>query len=164
LSVAATSRAAPAFDPTRRKEERMEQPVVEVDTLIDAEPAKVWAAMTNKQSPMFMGATMETDWRPGSRYTLRGEWNGNSFTDYGEIETAEPGKELSFTHWSKTPEPPESYHLVRYLLAPVGTRTRVTLDQFDRGKPQNIDDKTRAEFRKNWTMMLDGLKKAAEGK
>jgi hypothetical protein len=40
----------------------------------------------------------------------------------------------------------------------------VTLDQFDRGKPQNIDDKTRAEFRKNWTMMLDGLKKAAEGK
>ena len=76
----------------------MDSPVVEVDTTIAAPPDKVWAAMTNTQSPMFMGATMETDWRPGSSYTLRGEWNGNAFTDYGKIETAEPGKELSFTH------------------------------------------------------------------
>jgi hypothetical protein len=40
----------------------------------------------------------------------------------------------------------------------------VTLAQFGRGKPQSFDDKTKAEFTKNWTMMLDGLKKAAEGK
>lgn len=142
----------------------MDEPVVEVETSIDAPPDKVWAAMTNTQSPMFLGATMETEWRPGSRYTLRGEWNGNAFTDYGEIETAEPGRELSFTHWSKTPEPPASYHLVRYRIAPAGTGSKVTLAQFGRGKPQSVDDKTRAEFRKTWAMMLDGLKKAAEGK
>ena len=81
----------------------MAEPVVEVDTTVDAPPDKVWTALTNKKSPMFMGATMDTDFKAGSKYTLKGEWNGNAFTDYGAIETAEPGKELSFTHWSKTP-------------------------------------------------------------
>lgn len=142
----------------------MDQPVVEVDTTIDAPPDAVWAAMTNRKSPMFMGATMETDWAPGSKYTLRGEWNGNKFTDYGEIETAGAPKELLFTHWSKTPEPPENYNAVRVRIAPDSTRSKVTLAQFARGKAQSFDDKTRAEFRKNWAMMLDGLKKAAEGK
>ncbi len=140
----------------------MEKPVVKVETQIKARPEKVWAAMTNRKSPMFMGATMETDWKPGSKYTLRGEWNGNAFTDYGKIETAVPGEELSFTHWSKTPEPPESYNAVTYTLQPDGAGTKVTLAQFARGKAQSFDDKTNAEFKKNWSMMLDGLKKAAE--
>ena len=140
----------------------MDKPVVEVETQINADPQTVWAAMTNKQSPMFMGATMDTDWRPGSRYTLKGEWAGKGFTDYGEIETAEPRKELSFTHWSKTPERPESYNLVRYRIEPDGKRSKVTLAQFSRGKEQKFDDKAKAEFKKNWTMMLDGLKTAAE--
>ena len=105
---------------------------------------------------------MDTDWQPGSPYTLKGEWGGKSFTDYGEIETAEPRKELSFTHWSKTPERPESYNLVRYRIEPDGKRSNVTLAQFSRGKAQDFDDKAKAEFKKNWTMMLDGLKTAAE--
>jgi uncharacterized protein YndB with AHSA1/START domain len=140
----------------------MDEPVVEVDTTIDADAATVWKAMTNKQSPMFMGATIDTDWTPGSQYTLKGEWGGKPFTDYGEIETASTGKELSFTHWSKTPERPESYNLVRYRISPAGKGSKVTLAQFARGKAQDFDDKAKAEFKKNWAMMLEGLKKAAE--
>lgn len=140
----------------------MDEPVVEVDTVVNASPDKVWAAITNRESPMFMGATMDTDFKPGSKYTLKGEWNGNAFTDYGAIETAEPGKELSFTHWSKTPSPPESYNAVRVRIAPEGKGSKVSLAQLARGKPQSFDDKQKAEFKKNWTMMLDGLKKAAE--
>jgi uncharacterized protein YndB with AHSA1/START domain len=146
----------------QKKEDGMDKPVVEVETSIDADPAKVWSAMTRTKSPMFMGATMETDWTPGSRYTLRGEWNGKGFTDYGEIETVEPNRELSLTHWSKTPERPESYNAVRYRIAPEGKGSKVTLAQFGRGKAKDFDDKTIAEFRKTWTMMLDGLKQAAE--
>ncbi len=142
----------------------MDEPVVEVETIIEATPETVWTAMTNRKSPMFMGATMETDWRPGSKYTLRGEWNGNAFTDYGVIETAEPRKELSFTHWSRTPEPPESYNAVRVRIAPEGAGSKVTLAQLGRGTAQDFDDTTKAEFRKNWAMMLDGLKQAAEAK
>ena len=141
----------------------MDEPVVEVETRIAAKPDKVWGAMTAKKSPMFMGATMDTNWQPGSPYTLKGEWQGRPFTDYGQIEIALPGRELSFTHWSKTPEPPESYNAVRYQIFPDGAGSKVTLTQFQRGKPQQFDDKAKAEFRKNWAMMLDGLKKAAEG-
>ena len=141
----------------------MNEPVVEVETQIAARPDKVWTAMTQKKSPMFMGAIMDTDFQPGSDYTLHGEWQGRPFTDYGKIETALPGRELSFTHWSKTPEPPESYNAVRYQIAPQGSGSKVTLAQFQRGKAQHFDDKTKAEFKKNWSMMLEGLKKAAEG-
>ena len=140
----------------------MDQPVVSVDTTINASPDKVYAAMTQTSSPMFMGAKFETDWKPGSKYTLKGEWNGTSFTDYGAIESAEPGKELSFTHWSKTPEPPESYNAVRVRIAPDGPGSKVSLAQLARGKPQSFDDRQKAEFKKNWAMMLDGLKTAAE--
>jgi len=144
-------------------DEKIETPVVEVETTIAASPDRVWSAMTSTQSPMFLGATMDTDWKRGSKYTLRGEWGGQPFTDYGEIETAMPGKELTFTHWAKTPERPESYNAVRYTLQPEGNGTRVTLAQFARGKAQSFDEKTKAEFKKNWTMMLDGLKNAVEG-
>lgn len=141
----------------------MPEPVVEVEKTIHADADTVWKAMTSKKSPMFMGATMDTDFKPGSSYTLKGEWGGKAFTDYGEIETVKKGEELSFTHWAKTKEPPESYNLVRYRLKPDGKNTKVTLAQFSRGKQQTFDDKAKDEFRKNWTMMLDGLKKAAEG-
>ena len=140
----------------------MQEAVVSVDKRIKASPDKVWAVLTQSKSPMFMGATMDTDWKPGSQYTLKGEWNGNAFTDYGTIEIAVPGKELSFTHWAKTPEPPESYNAVHVTLAPDGSGTKATLSQFARGKVQSFDDKTKAEFSKNWAMMLDGLKQAAE--
>ena len=140
----------------------MDQPVVEVETAIDAPPDKVWTAMTNRKSPMFMGATMETNWAPGSKYTLNGEWNGNKFTDYGEIETANAPKELTFTHWSKTEARPESYNAVQIRLEPSGKGTKATLAQFARGRAQSFDDKAKAEFKKNWAMMLNGLKKAAE--
>lgn len=140
----------------------MDDPIVEVETVIDAPPDKVWAAMTQPKSPMFMGATMKTDWRAGSTYTLKGEWNGISFMDYGEIETAEPGKELSYTHWSKTPERPKSYNLVRTRIVPAGKGSKVTLAQFGRGEQQPVDQKNKAEFKKNWAMMLDALKVAAE--
>jgi uncharacterized protein YndB with AHSA1/START domain len=141
----------------------MDEPVVEVETSIDASPDRVWSAMTNRTSPMFMGATMDTDWRPGSGYTLKGEWQGQPFTDYGKIETAVPGRELSITHWSRTPEPPESYNAVRYALTPEGAGTKVTLTQFQRGTPKTFDQAAKDEFRKTWTMMLAGLKRAAEG-
>jgi uncharacterized protein YndB with AHSA1/START domain len=118
--------------------------------------------MTSKQSPMIMGATMDTDWKPGSKYTLKGEFNGKKFTDYGEIEHVDPGRELTFTHWSETPKAPESYNAVKYTLSAHGKGTKVTLEQFSRGRKQAFDDKQKAEFKKNWSMMLDGLKTAAE--
>ena len=140
----------------------MDDQVVEVETTVNADADTVWKAMTNSKSPMFMGATMDTDWSPGSSYKLHGEWGGKPFADYGEIEVAEPSKELSFTHWAKTPERPESYNFLRYRIVPDGEQSKVILTQFNRGKAKSYDDKTKAEFEKTYAMMLEGLKKAAE--
>lgn len=140
----------------------MDDQVVEVETTVNADAGTVWKAMTNARSPMFMGATMDTDWSEGSRYKLHGEWGGKPFADYGEIEVAKAPTELSLTHWSKTPERPESYNLLRYRITPDGERSKVTLTQFSRGEARTYDDTTRAEFEKTYGMMLEGLKQAAE--
>jgi uncharacterized protein YndB with AHSA1/START domain len=142
----------------------VEEPIVEIETRIDAAPGTVWQAMTSKTSPMFMGATMETDWMPGSRYRLHGEWGGKPFEDFGEVETADAPKELGLTHWAKTRERPASYNFLRFKIAPEGEGSKVTLAQFARGEAKAYDDKAKAEFKKNYEIMLDGLKQAAEGR
>ena len=58
---------------------------------------------------------------------------------------------------------PASYHIVKYDLSPQGDQTRVTLSQFNEGEDKSVDAKTKAEFEKNWTMMLNGLKQTVEG-
>ena len=140
----------------------MDELVVEVETKVDAKPDTVWTAMTNKKSPMFMGATMDSDWTPGSTYRLHGDWGGKPFEDFGEIETADAPEELAFTHWAKTKERPANYNFLRFRVVPDGEGSKVSLAQFNRGEPKAYDDKTKAEYKKNYAMMLDGLKKAAE--
>ena len=144
----------------------MQKPVVEVDTTIAADAATIWKAMTRKQSAMFPGTEVDTDWEIGHPITFSGEWKGKPFKDKGEIQTFKEAEELSFTHWSAMSgeaDRPENYHVVRYRLEAQGERTRVTLSQFNEGDKAEIDAQTRAEFKKNWTMMLEGLKKSAEG-
>lgn len=141
----------------------MPQPVVEVATSIKAGPDAVWQAMT--EGAMFPGTSIESDWKIGHPIVFKGEWQGKSFTDRGEIQSLAEAKELSFTHWSQKGDStarPASYHLVQYQLEPQGQGTHVTLRQFNQGEDTKIDDKTRAEFEKNWTMMLGGLKKTVE--
>ena len=142
----------------------MDKPVVEVGTTINAEPKAVWAAMTRKQSAMFPGTEVETDWQEGHAITFSGDWKGKAFKDRGELQTVKADKELSFTHWSELsgePDRPENYHVVRYVLEADGKKTRVTLSQTNKGKAE-IDAATKAEFKKNWQMMLDGLKQDVE--
>ncbi len=141
----------------------MPKPLIEVETTIAVPPAKVWAAM--RQGAMFPGTEIDTDWQAGHPIVFSGEWNGKAFTDRGEIRRLTETEELSFTHWSDkagTGQPSPSYHLVQYRLYPAGSGTRVTLSQFNEGQDTTVDAKTKAEFEKNWTMMLESLKKAAE--
>ena len=143
----------------------MDKPVVQVDTTIKADAATVWEAMTGKQSALFPGTEVKTDWKVSHPITFTGEWKGTPFKDRGEIQSYSDKSELSFTHWSEKggeTTRPESYHLVRYALRPDGKQTTVTLSQFNLGKNTEIDAKTKVEFEKTWSFMLDGLKKAAE--
>jgi uncharacterized protein YndB with AHSA1/START domain len=142
----------------------MDKPVVEVETTVAADPKNIWKAMTAKKTAMFPGTDVDTDWKVGHPITFTGEWKGKKFKDKGQIETFDPPKELAFTHWSEMSgeaDRPENYHVVRFTLQPDGKKTRVKLSQINKGK-EEVGAKAQAEFKKNWQMMLDGLKKSIE--
>lgn len=142
----------------------MDQPLVEVETVVEADAASVWDVLTARKSAMFMGADVETDWGPGSPISFTGEFEGKAFKDLGEIRDVEERRRLTFTHYSPTsgkPDVPDSYNLVDVRLEPEGNRTRVRLSQTPLGDARP-DDQTVAAFRRNWEVMLGGLKAAAE--
>ena len=139
-----------------------------VSTKINASPSKVWQALIDKRNlkAMWFGADVETNWRIGTPIFWRGDWKGTKFEDKGVIKTFAPGKKLSFTHWSplsKVPDTPEHYHTVTFDLAPAGKGTEVVLTQENHDDSELRKPESREELKKNWTMLLDGLKKAVEG-
>jgi len=139
----------------------------QVSTEIAASPSRVWAALTNTQTlkTFFFGSDIETSWREGSPIYFRGDWNGRKYQDKGTIEAFKPDETLSFTHWSDlsgVPDQPENYHIVTFALSPAGDRTRVTLTQENRNETESVTPESKKELEKNWTMVLDGLKKAVE--
>jgi uncharacterized protein YndB with AHSA1/START domain len=146
----------------------MNEPTAQVSNEIRATPNEVWKALTTPSllKKYFMGADVESDFKVGSPITFRGEFKGKTYQDKGEIRAATPGKRLEFSHFSSLsgqPDQPENYHLVSIDLWPNEDGTKVTLTQSNlQGGPKPSDAKMRAEFEKNWSGVLAGLKKVVE--
>jgi uncharacterized protein YndB with AHSA1/START domain len=144
----------------------MTQATAQVSRTIDAPAGEVWKALTTPEiiRTYFFGADMETDWKVGSPVKIRGEMKGKAYEDKGEVRSFDPGRRLAFSHFSPSTgqrDEPENYHLVTYELEPEGDRTKVTLTQSNlTGGIRESDVKHRAEYEKNWAMVLDGLEKA----
>ena len=130
---------------------------------IDARPEDVWEALTDpaKIREYMFGSDVSTDWQPGSTITWKGEFEGKSYEDKGEILTVEPGRLLEVSHFSPLSgqeDKPENYHRVRYELQSVeGDRTRVRLTQDNSGSAEEAEHSSAT-----WQAMLDGLKKVVE--
>ena len=142
----------------------MDRPVVEVETFVDADAKAVWDALTARRSAMFMGAQVDTDWKAGSPISFTGEFEGKAFHDHGKIRDMDERSRLAFTHYSPTsgkPDVPDSYNFIDIRLEPEGDGTRVRLSQTPLGGDPP-DEATVAAYRRNWQVMLDGLRKAAE--
>jgi uncharacterized protein YndB with AHSA1/START domain len=130
---------------------------------IDAPRAKVWSALVTPSAikQYMFGADVRSDWDEGGAITWSGEWQGKPFKDKGVIRKIKPQDLLQYTHFSPLaglPDTPENYHLVTIELADRGDQTGVTLTQDNNS---TAEEKTHSE--KNWTMMLEGLKKFVEG-
>ena len=70
----------------------MRNHVAVAEVQIDATPARVWRALTDPaeiEQYMF-GSKVETDWEPGSRIVWKGEYEGKSYEDHGEILRSNP--------------------------------------------------------------------------
>jgi uncharacterized protein YndB with AHSA1/START domain len=137
--------------------------VAHASVSIAAPPAAVWRALTDPAmiTKYMFGATVVSDWRPGSSIVWKGEYQGRSYEDKGKVLRAEPARLLEYTHFSPLaglPDEPENYHRVTVELASEAGGTRVTLAQ-----DRNLSDDERQHSERNWATMLDGLKRVVEG-
>lgn len=136
--------------------------VARATTTISAPADRVWDALVNPETikQYMMGATVTSDWKPGSPITWKGEYNGKAFEDKGRIVRVERGKSIEYTHYSPMtgqPDVPENYHVVTVTLSPEGDGTRVDLTQTN-----NPTADGRKHSEQNWNQMLAGMKKVVE--
>jgi len=139
----------------------------QVRTIVNAPPNAVWKALTNASTlkQFFFGSDISTDFSVGSPIRFRGEWKGKPYEDKGNIQAFDVDKRLSFTHWSPLSgmeDKPENYHIVTFELRPASAGTEVILTQTNQNDDEPLTPENRKEYEKNWTMVLDGLKKAVE--
>jgi uncharacterized protein YndB with AHSA1/START domain len=140
----------------------IEDNIATAEVTINATRERVWQALVSPAEikKYMFGSDVRSDWKPGSPITFQGEFKGKRYEDKGRIVEAQPGRVLSYTHFSPLaglPDKPENYHTVTIALSDAGGATRVTLTQ-----DHNATDEARRESEKNWTMMLGGLKKLLE--
>jgi uncharacterized protein YndB with AHSA1/START domain len=132
------------------------------ETEVNAKPDEVWSALTDPDSieQYMFGSRVETDWKEGSPIVWKGEYEGKSYEDRGEILEVEPPRRLKMTHFSEMSgddDRPENYHTVLYELEDNGQMTRVRLTQ-DNNKTAEAAEHSQT----NWEKMLTGLKEVVE--
>jgi uncharacterized protein YndB with AHSA1/START domain len=146
----------------------MSEITAEATVDINAPRSEVWQSLTDpaKIKEYYLGAEVQTDWSVGSPITFKGEWNGKSFEDKGEILVFEPERKLAYSHFSPSggkPDERENYHVVEVTLAERDDKTVVTLRQSNLdGGVTDEDRANRDDYETNWKHMLDGLKKTTE--
>ena len=124
--------------------------VARADIDVDASPQQVWRTITAHASEVSLGATVESDWRPGSPISWKGEWEGKEFEDTGEILEAVVPYRLVLTHST-------ARHVITYELSGNRDGTRVELSQ-----DGNASDRAASESAANWRKHLEAVKERAE--
>lgn len=120
-------------------------------------PERVWHALTDpgEIKQYFLGTNVVTDWQVGGDIFWRGEWQGKTYEDRGQVLEFEPLKRLKVSHYSPLtglPDVPENYHTVTWTLDPAPDGTTVTIRQGNNRSEGEI-----AESEKVWQTVLDGL-------
>jgi uncharacterized protein YndB with AHSA1/START domain len=102
-----------------------------------------------------------TDWKKGNPIYFRGEWEGKPYEDKGTILDIAPEKFLKYNYWSNmsgTPDIPENYAAVTYMLTRNGTMTVLSIVQ---DGIATEDQQKHSE--ENWRVVMGGMKKLVEG-
>jgi uncharacterized protein YndB with AHSA1/START domain len=136
--------------------------VATAETEIRAPRSEVWRALTDPDQirKYMFGSTVETDWKPGSPITWKGEYEGKRYEDKGEILEVVEERRLKVSHFSPLSgeeDAPENYHTLLYELEEDDGTTHVSLSQ-DNNRSEEAAEHSRA----NWEKMLSGLKQVVE--
>ncbi|HEX2788012.1 MAG TPA: SRPBCC domain-containing protein [Ignavibacteria bacterium] len=109
--------------------------VVEESVDVNASVEKVWDALTNPAiiKDYLYGTDTITDWKPGSKITFQGEYEGKQYKDGGEILEFVPEKKLVYTYWSGfsgLENTPENHSIITYTVDKISdNKTRFTWTQ-----------------------------------
>jgi uncharacterized protein YndB with AHSA1/START domain len=163
VSLGRYTAAASGYVNVAKGGEKMTKLTATARALISAGRPTVWSVITDSDlmSKAFFGAKVDTDWRVGSPITYRGEWEGKSFEDKGEILEMRPNQMLRFTHFSPlsgVPDAPENYHTVTFELADKGEATELVITQTNASSPEEQE-----HSEANWNRVAESVKEIAEG-
>jgi uncharacterized protein YndB with AHSA1/START domain len=138
------------------------QAVTSID--VDAPAERVWQALVEPElvARYMHGTTLVTDWQVGGRIAWRGEYEGRSYEDTGEVLAFEPPRRLAVTHWSPLtgePDIPANHHHVTYEVEPLDAdRSRLTLTHANSPTQEAAD----GMVENGWKPALLSLKEVAE--
>ncbi|WP_455381390.1 SRPBCC family protein [Salinispira pacifica] len=129
---------------------------------VDAEPDRVWRALTDPQivRQYFFGTEVDSQWRAGRPIYFRGTWEGRSYEDKGTILEVDRPRLLRYDYWSNLSgmeDLPENYITLIYELVPLNGGTRFTLTQAGAA-----DEAARSHSESNWRMVLEAMKRVVE--
>jgi uncharacterized protein YndB with AHSA1/START domain len=129
---------------------------------IDANPSKVWEALTDPKviKQYFFGTEAESQWRVGSAITFKGKWEGKHYIDKGTILMNDPYKKLQFSYWSSLSgmdDDEKNYSKITYQLLKKKDQTVLTVTQ---DKCASKETKNHSE--NNWSIVLNTLKDIVE--
>jgi len=129
---------------------------------IDATPAKVWQALTDKEliRQYMFGTETTCDWQKGSKLTYTGEYEGHKYNDGGEILEIEPEKILKHSYWSSmsgVEDIPENYAIVTYSITTGDNGTTLTVEQ-----ENSPTERMHEGANKHWPMSLQSIKELVE--
>lgn len=136
--------------------------IVEKKVVIETGAEKVWHALTDRETikKYFFGTEAISDWKVGSSLIFKGEWEGKTYQDKGNILESEPGKKLKYNYWSAwsgLDDVPENYSLVTYSLSSSGNHTTLELTQEGFANQEGLE-----HAQGGWNAVLDNLKKLLE--
>ncbi|MBG0561636.1 ArsR/SmtB family transcription factor [Actinoplanes aureus] len=142
-------------------------------TYIATTPAKLWEALTDPAfTRQYWGVEFETDWKPGSVMTWKEK--GVTIADPEQVVLeAEPGRRLSYTWHTTTPEFAAAYGFDdEWLAAAVrGSRSKVTFDIEKQGAVVKLtvvhddfgpEDVAFRDVGEGWVSLLASLKTLLE--
>ncbi|MBS1687619.1 MAG: SRPBCC domain-containing protein [Bacteroidetes bacterium] len=109
------------------------QPIIKT-VVINATPAKVWAALTKPElMRQWMSETpldIITDWKVGNTITIRGDWYKAGFENKGIVLEIELERLVKYSHLSslsRLKDKPGNYTVLEFRLTPKDAQTSLTL-------------------------------------
>lgn len=117
---------------------------------IDAEPEKVWLAITRPDlvKKWQYGSDLITTWGVGESIVFRTEWQGQIFEQYGKVLEFEPVTRLSYSLFAPRPgraDIPENYFTMVYQIEKVEGGTLLSITQIDNRRVENENSESTEE-------------------